>query len=216
MQSWAEQKSWCLSVSCARPYGRVCVPLHKSYGASLVQAQAREKAWGYPSFPWCPGADTTHMPSVAEQLLLFLCAWCAGSECQRRVTLRKGNRWELMLCFPAKYPAKVIWLILSAGMLRALWSSQKYKTKSQWHWKFIRWAVALTSLKVLNLCPFLAIWLRLVFNKIGKPGNLLTYDDCVSELICAIKCSAKLCFVLSLYSAIYWTWTQWNPVNFPH
>lgn len=146
----------------------VCVTLHKSYGASPVQAQTREKAWGCPSFPWCPGADTTHMPSVAQQLLLFLCACCAGSECQRRVTLRKGNRWELMLCFPAKYPAKLIWLTLCAGMRRTLWSSRKYRTKLQQHCKFIRWAIALTGLNAFNPCPFLTIWLRLAFNEIEK------------------------------------------------
>lgn len=146
---------------CECPFTRHVVPPYPRH-------KPGRKPWGCPSFPWCPRADTIHMPSVAQQFLLFLCAWHAGSECQRGVTLRKRNRWELILCFPAKYPAKRIWLILCAGMSRTLWRYQKYRTKLQQHCKFVRWAVALTGLNVLNSCPFLTIWLRLAFNEIGK------------------------------------------------
>lgn len=81
----------------------VCVSLHKSQGASLVQAQAREKAWGCPHpVPWRPSADTTRVPGAALEVLVLLWARHVGSGCHRGIMLGKENRWELMFCFPAK------------------------------------------------------------------------------------------------------------------
>lgn len=111
----------------------VSVFLHKSYGASFIQAQAGEKkAWGF-SLPCCPIADTTHMSSGAQQFLLLLSVWCVGSECQGRITSRKGNRWKLMLHFPAKCPAKLIWLILHIRMLRTLAYEALGNTETNYH-----------------------------------------------------------------------------------
>lgn len=98
----------------------VCMSLHKSDGVSLVQAQAREKAWGLHFLPCCASADTICMPGAAQQFLLFLWAWPVGSECRTGITLRKGNRWERKFCFPAKYPPKLMWFILCVGMSRIL------------------------------------------------------------------------------------------------
>lgn len=111
----------------------VCLSLRKSYGASLVQAQDREKAWSFLSLPRCPSADTICMPSAAQQFRLLLWAWHVGSGCQGGITLRKGNRWELMLCFPAKYPPKMIWLILCIGMSRTLTCEAMENTRPSYY-----------------------------------------------------------------------------------
>lgn len=107
--------------------------LHKSCGASFIQAQAVEKkARGF-SLPCCPIADTTHMSSGAQQFLLLLSVWCVGSGCQGGITPRKRNRWKLMLHFPAKCPAKLIWLILCIGMLKTLACKALGNTETNYH-----------------------------------------------------------------------------------
>ena len=93
---------------------------------------SQEESWGHPSLPWCPSADTIHMPSAPQQFLL-LWAWCVGSGCQRGTALRKGDRWELVLCFPAKYPPKLIWLILFLGMSKTLTCESMENTKPNYH-----------------------------------------------------------------------------------